>query len=81
MFVQPSIKYLGYILSGDGLRPDPSNVEAVVKSPLPANRERLKSSFGLEQYYDRHVPNLSSPAGPLNELRKKEIRLKLTTKR
>ena len=37
VFVQPSIKYLGHILSGDGLRPDPKKVEAVVKALPPAN--------------------------------------------
>ena len=74
MFVQPSIKYLGHIFSGDGLRPDPEKVEAVVKAPPPANREQLVSFLGLVQYYARHVPNLKSLAGPLNELRNKEVR-------
>ena len=35
VFVQHSIKYLGHVFSGDGLRPDPSKVEAVVKAPPP----------------------------------------------
>ena len=74
VFGQPSIKYLGHILSGDGLRPDPSKVEAVINSPPPANREQLESFLELFQYYGRHVPNLSSIAGPLNELPKKEVR-------
>ena len=38
-FVQPSIKYLEHILSGDGLRPDPEKVEAVVKAPPPQRIE------------------------------------------
>ena len=81
VFVQSSIKYLGHILSGDGLRPDPEKVEAVVKAPPPANREQLESFLGLVQYYARHVPNLSSLAGPLNELRKKEVRFEWTQRR
>ena len=81
VFVQPSIKYLGHILSGDGLRPDPSKVEAVVKALPPANRKQLESFLGLVQYYGRHVPNLSSLAGPLNEFRKKEVRFEWTSKR
>ena len=32
VFAQPSIKYLGRIHSGDGLRPDPDKVEAVDQS-------------------------------------------------
>ena len=73
VFVQPSIKYLGQILSGDGLLPDPEKVEAIVKAPPPANRELLESFLGLIEYYALHVPNLSLLAGPLNELRKKEV--------
>ena len=55
VFVQPSIKCLGHIFSGDGLRPDSEKVEAVVKTPPPANREQLESFLGLLQYYARHV--------------------------
>ena len=80
-FVQPLIKCLGHILSGDGLRPDPSKVEAVLKAPPPANREQLERFLGSVQYYGRHVPNLSSLAGPLNELRKKEVRFEWTPRR
>ena len=81
VFVQLSIKYLGHILSGDGLRPDPEKFEAVVKAPPQANREKLESFLGLVQYYARHVPNLSSLAGPLNELRKTEVRFEWTQRR
>ena len=81
VFVQPSITYLGHILSGDGLRPDPEKVEAVVKATPPANREQLESFLWLVQYYARHVPNLSSLASPLNELCKKEVRFEWTQRR
>ena len=81
VFVQPFIKYLRHILSGDGLRPDPSKVEAVVNAPPSANRELLESFIGLVQYYGRHVPNLSSLAGFLNKLRKKDVRFEWTPRR
>ena len=81
VFVHPSIKYLGHILSGDGLRPDPEKDEAVVKASPPANREQLESFFGMVQYYARHVPNLSSLAGSLSELRIKEVRFEWNQRR
>ena len=81
VFVQPLNISVVNILSGDGLRPDPSKVEAVVKAPPLANRKQLESFFGLVQYYGPHVPNLSSLAGPLNELRKNDVQLEWTSKR
>ena len=75
------IKYLGDILNGYGLRPNRSKVEAVVKAPPLANREQFESFLGLIQNYGRHVPNLSSLAGLLNELRKKKVRSERTPKR
>jgi len=68
VFSQPSIKYLGHILDGAKLRQDPDKVEAILKAPAPVNREQLESFLGLVQYYGRHVRELSSLAGPLNEL-------------
>ena len=81
VFVQLSIKYLGHILSGDGLPPNPKTIEAVVKAPPPANQERLESFLGLVQYYTRHIPNLSSLAGPIHELRKNVVRFESTQRR
>ena len=44
VFVLPSITYLGHIFSGDGLRPYPKKVEAVVKTLPSTNRVQLESS-------------------------------------
>ena len=71
-FMKTSTKYLGHILSAEGLTPDPDKVEAVIKAPPPEKREQLESFLGLVQYYGRHVPNLSSLTGPSNELRQKD---------
>ena len=81
VFVQPTINYFGHTLSGNGLRPDFEKVKAVVKAPPPANLKQLESFLKLVQYYARHVPNLSSLASPLNELRKKEVRFEWTHRR
>lgn len=80
VFVQPSIKYLRHILTGDGFRPDHNKVESVVKSSPPANQEQLESFNELVQYYNRHVPNLSLVACSLNKLRKRKVRFEWTLK-
>ena len=37
------INYIGYILTKDGLRPDPMKTNAIMKMPLPENREELQT--------------------------------------
>uniref|UniRef100_A0A182NQA0 Reverse transcriptase domain-containing protein n=1 Tax=Anopheles dirus TaxID=7168 RepID=A0A182NQA0_9DIPT len=36
-FKRPQIKYLGYILDCDGLRPDPDKIAAITSMPAPSN--------------------------------------------
>ena len=71
--MRPSIKYLGHIYSGDGLRPDFDKIKAVAKSLTPASQEQLESFLGLVKYYNSHVSNLSSLAGIFNKLRRIEV--------
>ena len=75
-----SIKYLGHVLDASGLLPDHDKVEAILKAPQPQNREQLESFLGMVQYYGRHVIELSTFSGPLNELRRKEVVFKWTPK-
>ncbi len=43
---QTQVKYLGYIVSADGLFPDLSIIEAVTKWPMPSNFKTLQSFLG-----------------------------------
>ena len=78
VFMHKSIKYLGHVLDASGLRPDHDKVEAILKAAQPQNREQLESFLGMVQYYGRHVPELSTLSGPLNELRRKDVIFKWT---
>lgn len=71
-FLQKSVSYLGFIIDRNGLHPDPSKVEAIVKAPTPRNVTQLKSFLGLINYYAKFIPNISSLLHPLYELLKKD---------
>lgn len=73
LFAKPEIKYLGHIFNGAGLSPDPEKVKAILEAPRPQKLEELVSFLGLVQYYGRHIPELSTLAGPLNLLRKNNV--------
>ena len=44
------VVYLGHLVSGDGVHPDPGNVEKVRNWRCPSNAEELRSFLGLASY-------------------------------
>lgn len=70
-FFQPSINYLGYIITKDGKKPDPSRVKAIKDMPPPKSIEEVEAFLGKVNYYGRFIPQLASASKPLNKLRRK----------
>ena len=70
-FAQPSVEYLGHILSRKGVSKG-HKVEAVMKMPAPKNANELRSFLGSVQFYGKWIPNLSTRAAPLFELTRKD---------
>lgn len=72
-FLQDSVKYLGFIINKDGLRPDTTKLEAISSAPEPKDTSQLKSFLGMLNYYGRFIPNLSTLLHPLHNLLRKEV--------
>ncbi|KZS03119.1 Uncharacterized protein APZ42_034227 [Daphnia magna] len=73
-----SVKALGQVISGDGVRPDPEKINAVANFPSPSTlckpSEQLKcvrSFVGLWSYYRRFIPQFPHTANPLTDMFKK----------
>ena len=62
------VKYLGHVISADGLEPDPDKVSCVMKAKVPTSKTELRSFLGLTHYYGKFCPDLSSVCAPLNNL-------------
>ncbi|KAJ8710409.1 hypothetical protein PYW07_009775 [Mythimna separata] len=73
-FFKNEIKYLGYIISKDGLQKDPAKVKAIADAPVPTNVNTLQSFLGLVNYYRNFVPGASSILSPLYDLLKKGVK-------
>lgn len=66
------VKYMGYRVTSEGLKPDESKVEAIKSMPTPTNVGEIQRFLGLVTYLGRFIPNLSERTAPLRELIKKD---------
>ncbi|KAL5457023.1 hypothetical protein EMCRGX_G034258 [Ephydatia muelleri] len=71
-FVQKAVKYLGHVVSAEGICPDPAKTEVVVSYPVPTSAKEVKQFMGLCNYYRRFVKDYSKIAAPLFKLLSKE---------
>ncbi|XP_063780792.1 uncharacterized protein LOC134928708 [Pseudophryne corroboree] len=67
---QSVVKYLGHIVSRQGISTDPDKVTAVVNWPRPNSLKDLRSFLGFCGYYRKFVPLYSKIVQPLTELTK-----------
>ena len=74
VFFAPSVIYLGYEISQEGVRPCRSKVETLSKANYPDNLEQLISFLGAAQYYSRFIENMATLVEPLNKLRTNDWR-------
>ncbi len=66
------IKYLGHIISEEGLRPDPKLMEAIRNYPTPQNKKQVKSFLGLSGYYNKFIWDYANKARALTILTKQK---------
>lgn len=70
-FVQTKVEYLGHIVSGESLSPNPNKIKAVQEFPLPTNATGVKAFLGLCNYYRHFIQGFAQIASPLNKLTSK----------
>ena len=72
------VGFLGHIVSGDGIRVDPSKISAIVDWKPPKNVTEVRSFLGLAGYYRRFVNGFSIIAAPMTRLLRKDVKFEWT---
>lgn len=71
MYGYTQIKFLGFVVNGDEMYPDPDLLSAVDKLVPPKNISQLQSVTGMFGVFRRFIPQFSVQIAPLNELKQK----------
>ena len=69
--IQTEVKFLGFILSSEGVLPDPDNVARLQEWSTPTCVKHVRAFLGLGNFYRRFIKNYSKLVKPLTDLTKK----------
>ncbi|XP_062704594.1 uncharacterized protein K02A2.6-like [Aedes albopictus] len=69
-FNMEEVEYLGQIMDGDGIRPDPDKTSAIATMPPPKDVSSLRSYLGAVNYYAKYVPEMRKLRFPMDQLLK-----------
>lgn len=72
-FLKDKIMYLGYEISGAGVRPGDKKVQSVLDYPCPSNSHSVRQFLGLVGYFRKFIRSFAILAQPLNKLLKKDV--------
>ncbi|TKA50332.1 hypothetical protein B0A49_13656, partial [Cryomyces minteri] len=68
------IKYLGLIISTEGIKMDPAKTAAIRDWPQPENMRDVQTFLGFANFYRRFIKDYSKLVAPLVKLTRKDVR-------
>lgn len=67
VFLQEELVFLGFVISHENLKMDPSKVEAILNWPTPQSASEVKHFHGLAIFYRKFIKNFSGVSAPMIE--------------
>src|SRR6266542_4690797 len=71
-FARKELKFLGHIISREGIRTDSEKIEKMVNIGLSKNLKELRSRLGLFSFYQQYIKGFSDIIKPIYELTQME---------
>src|SRR6202165_1564460 len=71
LFHVHEVAFLGFIVSSEGIRMDPSKVAAIAEWPVPKSVHDIRVFLGLANFYRRFIKDFSKVSAPITALLKK----------
>ena len=72
-FHKTEVRYLGLIISAEGIKMDPTKVSAITSWEAPCNITDVRAFLGFANFYRRFIHGFSKVVAPMVQLTKKGI--------
>lgn len=74
-FCRKSLKYLGYVISENGLHLDRDKIAPILDYSIPTTVKEVRRLIGMAGWYRRFIPNFAEISSPITDLIKKGKKL------
>ena len=68
VFLKKELLYLGHVVSGEGVKPDPDKIRIIKEYPRPKDANDVKRLVAFANYYRRFINSFALIVMPLNKL-------------
>ena len=72
-FGEQQVRFYGNVISTDGVKPDPTKDNVIIKMPSPKTKTELASFLGMSNYLGTYIPCLSNITMVLRQINKKNV--------
>ena len=73
VWMQREVKFLGHVVSAEGIRMDPDKVSTVRDWPQPQDASQLRQFLGFANFFRKFVRGMASMTAPLHDLTHKQV--------